>query len=74
MTLSDAVFFTNIQEDGQRFHATVVKKIQDMENELEQGKERIKFLCKLNNGEREELLTYEQIVDFLNRDAENQVL
>ena len=46
----------------------------DFENDLEANKERIKYLCIPNNDDHEELLTYNQIVNFLARDAENPVL
>ena len=62
------------QEDGQRRRAHVVKCLDDLDNKLEQDQGRIKFLCKLNDDEKEELLTYNQIVDFLNRDAEQDTL
>ena len=67
-------FLMDPQEDGQRFRAQVVKCLDDLDNELEQDKGRIRFLCKLNDDEKEELLTYNQIVDFLNRDAEQDTL
>ena len=54
--------------------AHVVKCLDDLDNAHATDKERIKFLCKLNDGEKEELLTYSKIIDFLDRDAEQDVL
>ena len=51
-----------------------MERLTDFENDLETNKERIKYLCVLNNDDREELLTYNQIVDLLTKDAENPVL
>ena len=67
-------FLMDAEEDGQRFRARVVKCLDDLDNRLDNDKERIKCLCKLNDDEREELFTCSQIVDFLNRDAEQDVL
>jgi hypothetical protein len=67
-------FLLDPEADGQRFRAKVVEKIESMDHELENDKDRIKYLCVLNDDEREEIMTYNQILDCLNRDAENAVL
>jgi hypothetical protein len=67
-------FLLDLEADGQRFRAKVVEKIESMDHELEHDKDRIKYLCVLNDDEREEIITYNQILDCLNRDAENAVL
>ena len=51
-----------------------MEPLTNFENDLETNKELIKYLCILNNGDCEELLTHIQIMDFLTRDAENLVL
>ena len=68
------LFLLDPEADGQRLRARVVERLTDFENDLETNKERIKHLCVLNDDEREELLTHNQIVDFLTKDAENPVL
>ena len=50
-----------------------MERLTDFKNELEANKERIKYLCVLNDDDQEELLTYNQIVDFLTKDAESLV-
>ena len=51
-------FLLDPEADGQRFRARVVERLTDFENDLETNKERIKYLCVLNDDDREELLTY----------------
>ena len=51
-----------------------MERLTDFKNDLETNKERIKYLCVSNNDNCEELLTYNQIVDFLTKHGENPVL
>ena len=68
------LFSLDPEADSQQFRALVMECLTDFKNDLETNKERIKYLCVLNNDNHEELLTYNQIVDFLTRDAENPLL
>ncbi|KAG7338517.1 reverse transcriptase RNA-dependent DNA polymerase [Nitzschia inconspicua] len=75
--LSDLVgmtFLMDPQPDGQIFRARVVEMIENHDNELESNPDRIKFLCRMDKDGREDLLTYNQVLDYLNRDMENPVL
>ncbi|KAG7350835.1 hypothetical protein IV203_010195 [Nitzschia inconspicua] len=75
--LSDLVgmtFLTDPQPDGQVFRARVVEMIDNHDDEVESHPDRIKFLCKMDKNGREDLLTYNQVLDYLNRDMENPVL
>ncbi|KAG7345437.1 hypothetical protein IV203_032968 [Nitzschia inconspicua] len=75
--LSDLVgmtFLTDPQPDGQIFRARVVEMIDNHDDEVESHPDRIKFLCKMDKNGREDLLTYNQVLDYLNRDMENPVL
>jgi hypothetical protein len=60
--------------DGQRFRARVVEMVDKHTHDLENNRDRIKFLVKLGEEEKEELLTYNEIVQHLTRDAENPVI
>ena len=60
--------------DSQQFRAQVVERLTDFKNDPETNKERIKYWCILNNDDCQELLTHNQIMDCLTKDAENPVL
>ncbi len=67
-------FLLDPQEDGQRHRARIVKVIQDHEDDLMQDPMRIKFLCSVNNDTAEEVISYNQMLDFITRDEENPVV
>ena len=62
------------QEDGQRHRARIVKLIEDHENDLKEHPTRIKFLCSVNDDTAEEVISYNQMLDYITRDEENPVL
>ena len=62
------------QEDGQRFRATIVKMIDDHESKVEDNPTRKKFLLSINNDSGEEIITYNKLLDYLQRDEENETL
>jgi len=77
VSLNDLVgttFLMDPEPDGQRFRARVIEMIDQHDNALERNPDRIRFLCKLDQDGREELLTYNQILEHLNRDNENPVV
>jgi hypothetical protein len=70
-TVDDLVgrsFLMEPDEDGQRFRATIVEKIQDFDHKLENNSERIKFLCTMNEGQREEIISYNQVMEALDKE------
>ena len=67
-------FLLDAKANGQQFRTWVVECLKDIKNDLETIKERIKHLCILIDDDCEELLTHNQIVDFLTKDEENPVL
>jgi hypothetical protein len=54
-------FLKQPEEDGQRFRARIVRKIIEMEN----NEEKIKFLCKLPESDQDEILAYNDIIDYI---------
>jgi hypothetical protein len=58
------------EPDGQRSRVHIVELIDKHDDELHRNPERIKFLCIMDQDGREELLTYNQVMDYLNRDLE----
>jgi len=61
-------FLLEPDEHGNRFRARVVEMIEDFDNELENNGERTKFLCVLNDNEREELISYNKVLERLEQD------
>ena len=62
------------EPDGQRFCTNIIEMIDKHNNELNKDPEQLKFFCKMDQDGREELLTYHQILDHLDRNAENPVV
>ena len=62
------------QPDGQRFRARIVELVDDHESKVEDNPTRLKFLCSINDGKAEELITYSKMLDYISRDQENTVV
>ena len=67
-------FIMHAQPDGQQLRARIVKLIDDHDYKLENNKERIKFLLSVNNDTSEEVITYNQLLDYLAKDDNNDVV
>jgi hypothetical protein len=61
-------FLMDTEDDGQRFRARVVRAVIDKEEELKKGAEYMKFICEVPNSTVDEILTYNQILDHIERD------
>ena len=67
-------FLMDKQVDGQQFRAQSVKLIDDHKSQLENDKNRIKFLLSLDDDTREEVITYNQLLDYLAKDKDNDIV
>jgi hypothetical protein len=67
-------FLMDKQEDGQQFRARIVKLIEDHTSQLENNKDRIKILLSLNDDTREEVITYNQLLEYLAKDKDNDIV
>ena len=67
-------FLLDPQKDGQKHRARIVKLIEDHENDVDKNPTRIKFLCSINNDTAEEVITYNQLLEYITRDEENPVV
>jgi hypothetical protein len=61
-------FLKDTEEDGQRFRARVVRAVVDKEDELKKGSDYLKFICEIPNSTVDEILTYNEILDHIERD------
>ena len=66
-------FLLDEQEDGSRFRATIVEAIDKMNDELNAQPERIRFRVSINDDQFEELMTYQQILDHIEKDESQEV-
>jgi hypothetical protein len=67
-------FLTQTREDGQRFRACIVKAVEEHDLDTEEDPSRIQFLCSMNNDAFEEVVSYNEILQFLEKDnAEDNV-
>jgi hypothetical protein len=62
------------QDDGQRFLAQIVKLIDDHTSQLENDKDWMKIILSLDEDAREEVINYNQLLDFLARDNDNVIV
>ena len=60
------------QEDGQRFQACIVRALENYENELRKEPECIQFICSVNNGQFEELVSYGDLLDSLESEEDGE--
>jgi hypothetical protein len=65
-------FLTNSGEHRQLFRARVVCAVRGKEDELKKGSEYMKFICEVPNSTVDEILTYNDILDYIERE-ENEV-
>lgn len=63
-------FTMDTQVDGQRHRARISHLVQDHEDTVIHDPSRTKFVVKVGETEAEEVFTYNQIMDSLNRDSE----
>ena len=64
-------FLLDAQEDGQRFRARIVEHIKDHESALKQSNDHHKFRISVNDDEYEEVISYNQLLDFIEKNTEN---
>jgi hypothetical protein len=62
-------FLKDSEEDGQRFRAQVVRAIVDKEYNIKKGPKYVKAICKVPNSTFDELFTYNEILDHIERDS-----
>jgi hypothetical protein len=65
-------FLMDTQEDGQRFCACIVECISDHESNVRRSDNHVKFLISVNDDEYEEIITYNELMDFIEKNQENE--
>ena len=64
--------FLKDTEDGHRDRVRIVKLIEEFENNVANDPTRIKFVCKSVHDDAEETITYNQMLDYINRDQDDE--
>ena len=67
-------FLLEKQADGQQFRARITKLIDNHTSQLEDDKDRIKFLLSVDHDTSEKIITYNQLLDYLSKDENNDVV
>lgn len=70
-------FLMDEQEDGQRLRARIIEALEDHETAVEQNPTKIRFRCSLEGGNldaMEELIAYNEVVDYITRDEETDIV
>ena len=65
-------FLKETETDGQRFRARIVRAIIDKDNEVKKDPQYIKFLCEIDGETADEIISYNQILDHIERDSLDQ--
>ena len=61
-------FLKDAEDDGQRFRARVVRALVEKEDDLKKGSEYMKFICEVPNSTVDEILTYNEIIDHIEKE------
>jgi Reverse transcriptase (RNA-dependent DNA polymerase) len=66
-------FLKDTEEDGQRFRVQIVEALDNYEYNKNADPKHIHFCCMVNDDQYEEILSYQDILDHITKDAENPV-
>ena len=69
-SLIGKTYLTEPNEEGTRFRGKIVEAIEEDERAQAATPEARKFRCEVNDGEYEEILTYNQIMNFIEKEHE----
>jgi hypothetical protein len=72
--LLGCTFLMDTQEDGQRFRARIVEYISDHESNLCRSDDHVKFRISINEDEYKEIITYNELMDFIEKNQENDAI
>jgi hypothetical protein len=68
------IFLMDTQEDGQRFRAHIVECISDHESNVRRSDDHVKFRISVNEDEYEETIAYNELLDFIEKNQENDAI
>ena len=59
------------EKDGHQFRARIVRAIEDHETSHMNDPDRLKFVCSINNDQFEEIMSYNDIMEFIEKEEAN---
>ena len=62
------------QDDGQLHRARIVEAIEDHEYKMSNHPTHLKFKCSINNDKYEDILSYQEVMDYIEKDNDNPIL
>jgi hypothetical protein len=72
--LLGCTFLMDTQEDGQRLCARIVECISDHEANVRHSDDHVKFRISVNEDEYEEIITNNELMDFIEKNQENDAI
>ena len=60
-------------DEGEKFRATIMEKIVDHQATIDNDPEKLKFLIRVGNDKADEIRTYNEVLDYINREAEHDL-
>ncbi len=69
--LVGCTFLLDPQEDGQRFCAHIVQAIEEQDANLHSNAKWFKFHCSINDNQYEEILSYNEILNYIEQQDDN---
>jgi hypothetical protein len=72
--LLGCTFLMDTQEDGQRFCARIIECISDHESNVCHSDNHVKFRISVNEDEYEEIITYNELMAFIEKNQENDAI
>jgi hypothetical protein len=67
-------FLMDTQEDSQRFHARIIECISNHESNVRRSDNHVKFRISINEDEYKEIITYNELMDFIKKNQENNAI
>jgi hypothetical protein len=67
-------FLMDPQDDGQRFCARIVNLVEDHQSKVRKSDHHHKFHISVNDDQYEEIITYNELMDFIQKNEENDTI
>jgi hypothetical protein len=67
-------FLMDSQDDGQRFRARIVDLVEDHQSKVRKSDHHHKFRISVNDDQYEEVITYNELMDFIQKNEENDTI
>jgi len=69
--LVGCAFLLDEQDDGQRYRAKIIECVTDHNARNQADPKHIRFCCTVNDDQYEDIITYNKLMDYIQKNAEN---